>query len=195
MRERERKRLNVSVKNKQKKSKWPSVKGKDHCFSLLLVRGFWRNKPSVLSICLGKLLRKRGLKKKITEGRKLILAPRSCSQNISGWRKRKESRVRSTYRRLGKWNIGQAKNKKKSNTLFLIQAIFVRKRNGFAKRRRRRVILSIRIAIFRSTTFFILTRNSKSANSIYHLGIMCSNVNSRETCDGKKKKKITRTES
>lgn len=133
--------------------------------------------------------------KKITEGRKLILAPRSCSQNISGWRKRKESRVRSTYRRLGKWNIGQAKNKKKSNTLFLIQAIFVRKRNGFAKRRRRRVILSIRIAIFRSTTFFILTRNSKSANSIYHLGIMCSNINSRETCDGKKKKKITRTES
>lgn len=112
MRERERKRLNVSVKNKQKKSKWPSVKGKDHRFSLLLVRGFWRNKPSVLSICLGKLLRKRGFKK-ITEGRKLILAPRSCSQNISGWRKRKESRVRSTYRRLEKWNIGQAKNKKK----------------------------------------------------------------------------------
>lgn len=50
--ENERKRLLVSVKSKQKNSKWPSVKGKDHRFSLLLVRGFWRNEPSVLSVCL-----------------------------------------------------------------------------------------------------------------------------------------------
>lgn len=41
VREKESKRLLVNVKSKQKHfSKWPSVKGKDHRFSLLLVRGF-----------------------------------------------------------------------------------------------------------------------------------------------------------
>lgn len=50
----ERKRLLVSVKSKQKNfSKWPSVKGKDHRFSLLLVTRLLRNEPSVLSVCLG----------------------------------------------------------------------------------------------------------------------------------------------
>lgn len=81
--ERERKRLLVSVKNKQKNSKWPSVKGKDHRFSLLLVRGFWRNEPSVLSVCLENFTEERVKQNRRQKKKKLILAPRSCSQDIS----------------------------------------------------------------------------------------------------------------
>lgn len=45
-----------------------------------------RIEPSVLSVCLGKLYGREGKKKKeeLAGGKKLILAPRSCSQNISG---------------------------------------------------------------------------------------------------------------
>jgi len=46
------------------------VKGKDHRFSLLLVRGFWQNEPSVLSVCLGKLYGREG-KKKSQEEKKI----------------------------------------------------------------------------------------------------------------------------
>lgn len=88
VRERERKRLHVSVKNKQKKKIEVAFgeRERSSLFAFARTRLLAKQAIRVISVCLGKLLGKRGLKRKkeIAEGRKLILAPRSCSLKISG---------------------------------------------------------------------------------------------------------------
>jgi len=59
------------------------VKGKDHRFSLLLVRGFLAKRAIRVIRLSGKLYGREG-KKNCRKKKKLILAPRSCSQDISG---------------------------------------------------------------------------------------------------------------
>lgn len=133
------------------------MKGKDHRFSLLLVTRLLAKRAIRVIRLSGKLYGREGKKKTIAgRGKKWILAPRSCSQNIfgegeKGKGQRKGSRDRSTYLR----GTGDSRDKTsdkskikggKKQHVILDTNDFCAKTRGCRKAtRERRFIISIRV--------------------------------------------------